>query len=234
MSAKLSSDVMLIQRAVVEEALTDDTDFNTLLLSDAAARRNPHIIPEDELDVTHVDIAELAQEYPTVFEKFPVIKAQRVDNLVDTIVWVVGDFDEKDGYELLQAVGEAQQAITGLSVVLINNPEIVSERPAFSTLLYQLNEKGVLVSSERLLQLLKEAPPTRSHVEFPSIDLLTQVDEYQDMKSQSWYFNEHLEAGKFWRSGQVMLKKAGFKPGQRGLIVNGRVSEISYAIFFHS
>lgn len=229
MSGRLSADVPLIQRAVVEEVVSDDTDFNTLLLLDAAVRRNPHIIPEDEMVVNLVDISELAQEYSAVFEKLPVIEAQKVDKLADTLVWVIGDFDEKDGHDLLQAVGVAQQGIPGLSVVMLNNPEIVSERPALSTLLYQLNEKGVLNSNELLLQLLKEAPPTRNHLEFPSIGLLTQIDEYQDMKSQSWYFNEHMEAGNFWKSCQAMLEKTGFKPGQRGLVVNGRVSKIPYS-----
>lgn len=227
MSGRLSVDVMhiqtAVQAAVLEDTLTEEFDFNALLLMDAATRRSPHIVPEDELTVDLLDIAEIAQDYATVYEKLPTIPTQNPDKFVDTTIWVVGDFDEKDGYDLLQGVAETQQAVDGVSVVLLNNPELVSERPALSTLLHQLNKKGVIRSGEMLLELLREAPPTRSHVEFPEIGLLTQLDGYQDIKSQSWYFNEHAEAGNFWKSCQDILKKAGFKPGQRGLIVNGRV-----------
>ena len=229
MSGRLSADVMSIQRAVLEGVtvqgpISDVTLLDYLLLSGAKRCRNAHIFPEDEVTVNLADIAELAKAHAPVFEKLPTLATEQPDKLIDTTMWVVGDFDEKDGYELLQAVAEAQKEVVGLSVIFINNPELLSERPAFSTLLYHLNMKGLIKTSEQLFQLLREAPPNRSHVEYPSIDLLTQVDTYQDMKSQTWIFNEHIEAGKFWRSCQELLQKAGFQPGQRGLVVNGRVS----------
>ena len=229
MSARLSADVMYLQRKVHEGValqgpISDVTLLDHMLLMLSRNSRNPHIFPEDEVTVNLADIAELAKAHAPVFEKLPTLATEQPDKLIATTMWVVGDFDEKDGYELLQAVVEAQKGVVGLSVIMINNPELVSERPAFSTLLYQLNVKGLIKSSGQLFQLLKEAPPNRSHIEYPSIDLLTQVDEYQGMKSKAWFFNEHIEAGKFWRSCQEVLQKAGFQPGQRGLVVNGRVS----------
>lgn len=224
MSGRLSADIISLQRAVLEETISDVTLLDKFLLMDAKPRRNVYIFPEDEVTVNLVDAAELDEAHAPVFKKLPTVATEKPGRLGDTTIWVVGDFDEKDGYDLLQAVAETQKEVVRLNVILMNNPELVSERPAFSTLLYQLNEKGLIKTSEQLLQLLKEAPPARSHVEYPSIDLLTQVDEYQDLKSKTWYFNEHIEAGKFWRSCQELLQKAGFKPGQRGLVINGRVS----------
>lgn len=224
MSGRLQNDVMMIQRAVLEGLVDDDTDFNTLLLMDAATRRNSHIVPEDEVTVELVDIAELTQEHAQIFEKLPAIGAVQPDKLAETVIWVIGDFDESDGHDLLQAVAEVQQSVAGINLVLFNNPQLISERPAFSTLLYQLHLKGVVKDGEQLMQLLKEVPPTRSHIEFPSIDLLTQMEGYLDTKARSWYFNEHAEAGSFWRSSQAVVERMGLKPGQRALIVNGRVS----------
>ncbi|RPB23625.1 hypothetical protein L211DRAFT_786381 [Terfezia boudieri ATCC MYA-4762] len=213
MSGRLSTDVMYLQRKVHEGVAfqgptSDVTLLDHMLLIGAKRSRNVHIFPEDEVTVNLVDIAELAKAHALVYEKLPALATEQPDKLIDTTVWVVGDFDEKDGYELLRAVAEAQKKAVGISIILINNPELVSERPAFSTLLYQLNVKGLIKTSEQLFQF---------------IELLTEVDEYHDVKSKTWFFNEHIEAGKFWRSCQELLQKAGFKPGQRGLVVNGRV-----------
>jgi len=224
MSGRLSADVTSLQHAVLEGTISDVALLDKLLMTGAKPRRNAHIFPEDEATVNLADIAELTEAHAPVFGKLPAVTTEQPDKLADTSLWVIGDFDEKDGYELLQAAAEAQKGVPGLNIILINNPELVSERPAFSTLLYQLNKKGLIRTNQQLSQLLQEAPPTRSQVEYPSIGLLTQVDEYQDMKPKTWYFNEHTEAGKFWRSCQELLKKAGFKPGQRGLVINGRVS----------
>lgn len=221
MSIKLSADVIMVQRAVFEEALPDDTDFNTLLLNNAETRRNPHIVLEDEAYAYFVDITRIATDHAQVFEKLPIFLTENSDILVATTIWVVGDFDEVDGYDLLKSVAQAHQDVSGVNIILVNNPELVSERPSFSTLLYQLHQKGHMRTTEQLLELLEEAPPSRSHVEFPTISLLTQVN---GPKSSSWYFNEYIEAGEFWRSSQQMLAIAGFKPGQRGLMINGRVS----------
>lgn len=224
MSNRLSSDVMMVQRAVFEEGLPDDTDFNTLLLNNAEPRRNPHIVLEDETSAHLVDIAKIAIDHSQVFEKLPIFLAEKPDIFAATTIWVVGDFDEMDGYDLLQSAAQAHRDVPGVSIILVNNPELVSQRPAFSTLLHQLHQRGHMKSTEQLLELLEEAPPSRSHIEFPTISLLTQINSYPDLKSSGWYFNEYIEAGEFWRSTQQMLTVTGFKPGQRGLIVNGRVS----------
>lgn len=224
MSSRLSADVIMVQRVVFEETLPDDTDFNTLLLNNAEARRNPHIVLEDETYAHIVDIAKIAMDHAQESDKLPIFLAEKSDILAATTIWVVGDFDEMDGYDLLQSAAQAHRDVPGVSIILVNNPELVSERPAFSTLLYQLHKKGHMRSTEQLLGLLEEVRPSRSHVELPTISLLTQVNDYPDGKPSGWYFNEYIEAGEFWRSSQQMLRVAGFKPGQRGFIVNGRVS----------
>ncbi|PWW80615.1 Glycosyltransferase Family 24 protein [Tuber magnatum] len=202
MSARLQADVQLTQRAVYEEIANDETDFATLLLGNAATRRNSYIFPEGEESIRSINVEKLLQEYAHIFEKLPTIISDKPDKLVESTIWVIGDFDEEDGYELLRGASELQKLAPGVNLVFINNPQLVSENPALSTLLHQLHQVGFFKGPEQLRQLLEEMP---------------------DVKSSSWRFPDHIESGNFWRESQVMLEVAGFKPGQRGVIINGRV-----------
>ncbi|KAF8477194.1 UDP-glucose:Glycoprotein glucosyltransferase-domain-containing protein [Kalaharituber pfeilii] len=200
MSARLGADVSFAQHISFAESVTDDTDIAALMLDGAASRRNSYVFPEDDAPVELVNILELMQDHLATFQDLPVIPTKEPEGLAETSIWVIGDFDENDGYDLLRSAAEAQSTSRGISLVLFNNPELISEKPALSTLLYQLHQKSFFKGSEQLLQVLKETPP------------------------KSWYFNEHIAGGKFWRAAQEIIKKAGFKPGQRGLIINGRVT----------
>ncbi|KAG0132881.1 UDP-glucose:glycoprotein glucosyltransferase-domain-containing protein [Tuber indicum] len=222
MSARLQVDVQLTQRAVYEEVANDETDFAVLLLGNAATRRNYYIFPEGEESIKTTNVGKLLQEYARIFEKLPTVVSDKPDELAESTIWVIGDFDEKDGYELLQGASELQKVESGVNLVFINNPQLVSERPALSTLLYQLHQVGFFKGPEQLQQLLEEVSPLKGHVNIPKVEALLRM-QIPDAKSASWQFPDHIESGNFWRESQKILEVAGFKPGQRGVIINGRV-----------
>jgi len=222
MSARLQADVQLTQRTVYEEIANDETDFVALLLGNAATRRNAYIFPEDEGSIRMINIGRLLQEYAGIFERLPAISSDKPDKLVESTIWVIGDFDEKDGYELLQGASELQRLAPGVNLVLINNPQLVSEKPALSTLLHQLHQVGFFRGPEQLQQLLEEVSPLKGHVNVPRVENLFQM-QIPDAKAASWQFADHIESGNFWKESQKLLEAAGFKPGQRGVIINGRV-----------
>ena len=222
MSARLQADVQFTQRAVYEEIANDETDFVALLLGNAATRRNAYIFPEGEESVKTINVGGLLQEYAGIFEKLPTIFSDKPDKLVESTIWVIGDFDEKDGYELLQGASELQKLAPGVNLVFINNPQLVSEKPALSTLLHQLHQVGFFKGPEQLQQLLEEVSPFKEHINIPKIETLLQM-QIPDVKTASWQFPNHIESGNFWKESQKMLGAAGFKPGQRGVIINGRV-----------
>ena len=116
MSARLQADVQFTQRAVYEEIANDETDFVALLLGNAATRRNAYIFPEGEESVKTINVGGLLQEYAGIFEKLPTIFSDKLDKLVGSTVWVIGDFDEKDGYELLQGASELQKLAPGVNL----------------------------------------------------------------------------------------------------------------------
>jgi len=222
MSTRLQADVQLAQRAVYEEVANDETDFVALFLGNAATRRNPYIFPEGEESVKTINVGRLLQEYAGIFEKLPAISSDKPDKLVGSTIWVIGDFDEGDGYELLQGASELQKLAPGVNLVFINNPQLVSERPALSTLLHQLHQVGFFKGPEQLQQLLEEVSPLKGHANAPRVENLLQM-QIPDAKPASWQFPDHIESGNFWRESQKLLEAAGFKPGQRGVIINGRV-----------
>lgn len=222
MSARLQADVQVTQRAVYEELVNDNSDLAELLLMGAVARRNAYIIPEDETKVVLVNTVELVNEYADVFQHLPKVHTDRPTKLSRTTIWVIGDFDEKDGCQLLQGAAGLQKDSSGVDLVLVNNPEVMAGTASLSTLLYQLQQVDFFSVPERFQQLLEEVKLEQAHIELPKIEMLMGRSQ-PDVKSASWSYPDHIEAGRFWESARGLAQKAGFKPGQRGLVVNGRV-----------
>lgn len=216
MSARLQADVQVTQRAVYEELVNDASDLAALLLTGATLRRNPHIVPEDETKIAVVNTVELARTHARVFESLPKVRTDRAARLAATTVWVVGDFDETDGYQLLQGAAALQRDVPGVDLVLVNNLEVAAGAPALSTVLFQLQQAGFFTAPERLQKLLDE--------DMKPADGLSTVEALMaDVKVAGWSYPDHIAASKFWEEARGLAASAGFKPGQRGLVVNGRV-----------
>lgn len=216
MSARLQADVQVTQRAVYEQLIDDDSDIAELLLAGAVARRNAHIVPEDETKVGLVDVGALVVECKEVFESLPKVAVGVPSKLSATTVWVVGDFDESDGVELLKGAAEVQGGSAGVELVLVNNAEVTAGTAGLSTLLFQLQQVDFFTGPEKLQRVLEEVEAAGTGA--PKIEALM-----GDVKTAGWSYPGHIEAGKFWESARELAAKAGFKPGQRGLVVNGRV-----------
>lgn len=215
MSARLQADVQVTQRAVYEQIVDDDSDLAALLLTGAMARRNAYVVPEDETKIALVNTVKLAHTHAGIFESLPKVYTDRPAKLTTATMWVVGDFDEADGYQLLEGAAELQKDSPGINLVLVNNPEVAARTPTLSTMLYQLQEAGFFTAPERLQQLLAELKPAG---ELPSIEALV-----GDVKTAGWSYPDHIAASKFWETAQELAAQVGFKPGQRGLVVNGRI-----------
>ncbi|TGZ85725.1 hypothetical protein EX30DRAFT_393051 [Ascodesmis nigricans] len=223
MQPKLAADISLIQQATYLGELTDESSYPDWFLNDAAPRRNRHIFPEKGVDIKHINIAEVASAHKEVFKKLPKVNSNTVDRSKETNIWVVGDFDSPSGNELLTAAGEMQMHTTGANLVLINNPALLTEKPMLSTLLYHFQQVGPMtevVFQQILLQvrsLIEKLDPRLDHVE-------RFMEEFANFaKEETWGIPDHIEAGTFWGDARKLLASSGLKPGDRGLIVNGRV-----------
>jgi UDP-glucose:glycoprotein glucosyltransferase len=212
MSNKLQMDVQLVQRYVYETGGQDpEMDLRTHLLQGAAKRRNSYIFPEKEADVKMLNVAQIIESNKNVFEKLPSIDSDKPEVTSEASIWVVGDFDQNDGYDFLNAAAELQKEEQAVNLVLINNPEAATEKSVLSSLLFQFHQSKSL-SHDLLRKVLDEAHPAKTE------DLLGAV------KENGWVLPDTIEAGNFWKQSQVILDNAGVKPGEKAIIINGRVS----------
>ncbi|KAK4548813.1 hypothetical protein LTR36_008586 [Oleoguttula mirabilis] len=62
MSQRVSLDSRIVQQAVYEETVTEESDLSELFLAKAVLRRNPIIVPENDKDTRHLDLG----DYPEI------------------------------------------------------------------------------------------------------------------------------------------------------------------------
>lgn len=214
---KLQTDIAEIQSHVYENPDNASTDFAAYLLEGAAQRRSVHAIPQSEDDIKLLDVAEAVASHRDIFAKLPRITSDKPDLSSAASVWVVGDFDEQDGYDLLAGAVELQRAEAGVDLVLINNPQIAPDQPTLSTLIHQLQQAGFL-TPETLRQVLGQVHPSKGFADIPKAqDLVSSVHE------KSWSYPDLIESASFWKQSQALLQSVAIEPGQRAIIVNGRV-----------
>ncbi|OMP84981.1 UDP-glucose:glycoprotein glucosyltransferase [Diplodia seriata] len=104
MSMRVSRDLNTIQKAVFENELDEDADdwLPGVFLANALVRRNPMIVPEDEKDVKHVDMAQAYADYGHLIERLPTFKpAEDSEWFQWAQLIVLGDFDSNAGANLL-------------------------------------------------------------------------------------------------------------------------------------
>ncbi|OJD32557.1 glycosyltransferase family 24 protein [Diplodia corticola] len=104
MSMRVSRDLNTIQKAVFENQFDEDADqwLPGVFLANALLRRNPMIVPEDEKDVKHVDMAQVYADYGHLIERLPTFKAAEDSEWFQWAQLIVlGDFDSKAGATLL-------------------------------------------------------------------------------------------------------------------------------------
>lgn len=124
-----------------------------------------------------------------------------------------------------------------MRVSILHNPTPGSETPGhgfgFSTLLYRLNRKGVIVEvlpSElvRWIDLDLEADGAENH-DLDPLDWGPE-DPMTPFVSTAATPEEIMESHLYWRGLEDVVKTFGFKFGETGLLINGRVS-VSLAFF---
>jgi len=205
--------------------LSEDLDFPKFLLGSSYAQsRNTLIFPEDDTTgLTMINVMDVMSTNKDVFDALPAV-AGKIDEETATqaVIWVIGDFDQASGYNLLYNAAKAKASKSDLSLVMINNPEKIPETPGLSTLLLQLHKNGLFEKEDVLSQLLQEAPPQKGYVDLPHIKEHIQANQAQ-AKVEGWAYPDHIMSGKFWDSCANILEKVKFEAGERGLVINGRV-----------
>jgi UDP-glucose:glycoprotein glucosyltransferase len=197
MSQRIGMDLRQIQRSVYEQSFREDSWVPQFFLFQAALKRNPLIIPENEKNITLINLADFQEMHGEAFNRMPHIKAGSIAGKEPIHLTVVGDFDSKSGLALLKAVTQYRQENENVELVLCHNPQTGSE---------QSN------ASERLLEAFVKSGQQLS------IDELLKTLAQEQTSSTTPANSVH-----FWNAGEPIRDALSLKNGQNGLLLNGRL-----------
>lgn len=71
MSQRISMDLRSIQKGVFEDKFNEGSWLPQHFLSSAAVRRNPLLIPENEKNITLINMAEFQEKHGEIYSRFP-------------------------------------------------------------------------------------------------------------------------------------------------------------------
>ena len=214
----LHEDIQLLQKAVYSADISSDDDILEFLLGGSPKSRNEYIFPAQSGDVRFVNLAETLPETGVVYIHGETDGAQGVENA--TVIWVVDDFDSFSGTELVKSAVAYQSLHPHVTLGLVHNPGSTAGSPNLSLLVYHLAKSGLLDDGSAIAkfrQLVQE-------VDLASHESVSDVDKILGFKAESWRTIDAEEAPKFWEGSRSFARAAGFAEGERGLIINGRVS----------
>ena len=98
LSQRLSMDLRIIQQAVWEAAVDDDTWLPSVYVNGSVPYRDPLLVPEDASNVTLVDFADVLRIHHDEFSELQVLHCDltKVESHVTSVV-AIGDFDDQIG-----------------------------------------------------------------------------------------------------------------------------------------
>ncbi|KAF2687800.1 glycosyltransferase family 24 protein [Lentithecium fluviatile CBS 122367] len=197
LSQRISMDLRQIQRGVFEQTFQDDTWVPQYFLFQAAIKRNPLIIPENEKNITLVDMADYEGRHGETFKNMPRVEASESASKAEWAhLTLIGDFDSESGFSMLKSVAQFREEQPNVEIVLIHNPRADAEQSSASEDLLEAWIKSYHeISSEQLLDVLVQDPlssPIRPN------------------------------STEFWKTAEPIYEALGLNPGQHGMLVNGR------------
>lgn len=197
LSQRVGLDLRQIQKGVFEGVFNDESWVPQYFLFQAATRRNPLIVPENEKNITLVNMAEFEETHGEAFKRMPRIEAAESASKSDwTHLTVLGDFDSESGLQLLNSVAAYREENPNAELVLIHNPLPGADQSNASEDLLE-----AYIKSSR--ELTNEAFMT----------LLDQTPNFGPTPANSTLF---------WKTAEPIHEAFGLKPGQHALVVNGR------------
>lgn len=197
LSQRIGMDLRQIQKGVFEGLFNDESWVPQYFLFQAAPRRNPLIVPENEKNIALVNMADFEEKHGEVFKQMPRITVAESAGKSDWAhLTVIGNFDAPSGFSLLESVAAYREGNPNVEIVLIHNPEAGADHSSISEAILQLSSKsaGALTS---------EAFPT----------LLSQKSDPRPNSADSTLF---------WKAAQPLYEAFNLRSGQLGLVMNGR------------
>ncbi|KAJ4303236.1 killer toxin resistant protein [Kalmusia sp. IMI 367209] len=197
LSQRISTDLRQIQQLVFEQTLNEDSWVPQFFLFQAATKRNPLIVPENEKNITLVNMADFEEKHGAIFNVLPRVQASESASKEDWAhLTLVADFDSDAGLTLLKSVAQYRDENPNVEIVLIHNPLTGADQSS---------------ASEDILEAWVKSLHDLS------------IDQLQTIATQEPNFSPTLgNTTIFWKAAQPIYDAFGLQPGQHGILVNGR------------
>ncbi|KAI4097071.1 MAG: hypothetical protein LQ344_000480 [Seirophora lacunosa] len=210
MSTRVDQDLRSVQRQIFEETISEDAQLSGLFLEKAAINRNALIIPEDESAIQITSIGDLMQKHGAVYENLPRIPRGTegvTENLPATLL-VVANLDSDEGSSFAETAVHFSRDNPDVEIAFLHNPiERASYQPSIVFFKYGKKE-GWNMSADMVQTILT----------------LKQVLIKQNRPIDLGYSEDDIEASEtFWRPTQPIVEAIGLRPGEKGLVLSGRV-----------
>ncbi|KAI4167163.1 MAG: hypothetical protein LQ343_007430 [Gyalolechia ehrenbergii] len=210
MSARVDQDLRSIQRQLMQETIAEDASLADLFLDTAAVNRNALIIPEDESTIQIISVGDLMKQHGPIYSSLPRIPG-KVEDLLENLpatLFVVADVDSDEGSMLAQQAVDFSRDNPEIEIVFLHNP---SERASFQPSIVfskYVRQEGWNLSADtaKTILTLKDA-----------------LVKYEKPLNLS-FEEEEIEASEsFWKSTRPVIDTLAFRPGEKGLVLNGRI-----------
>jgi UDP-glucose:glycoprotein glucosyltransferase len=154
MSGRIQFDLRTIQRAIFEEELNETTWIPSLFLLQAASKRNPLIIPEDEKEIKFVDLVNLWDGYGAALDQAPrLLKADSSEKNDWVHVIAIADFDTEQGHQLLVEAAKLRAQHPAAEVLFLHNADDSNGQGGWSKRLLQIGAEQTGLSETELEHL---------------------------------------------------------------------------------
>ncbi|KAL6707789.1 killer toxin resistant protein [Coniothyrium glycines] len=194
LSQRISMDLRTVQKGVFEGLFNDDSWVPQYFLFDAAPRRHPLIVPQNEKSIVFINMADFENIHGAVFKTMPRVQADSEHGR--THITVVADFDSDIGSTLLESLIEYRKADADVELVMIHNPRVDAAQSDLSE------------------RLLSASIASNRQLSFDALSaVLTQTHSPGVPTSESVAF---------WESAKPIREAFGLQAGQHGLLINGR------------
>lgn len=209
MSTRIDQDLRLIQRQVFEDTIGEDTWLPGIFLEKAAPKRNALIVPEDESTIQFVSFGDLLQKHQMTYDILPrVVGEQGAAENLPVVLIVVADLDSDEGSAVAQEAVSFNRDKPEVEIVFLHNPAgRVSFQPS-------------IIFSKHVKQNGRE-------MEARAVEIILGLKstlEKQGKPLDLMYEEEEIDAAEvFWKSTRPIVDALGFRPGERGLVLNGRI-----------
>ncbi len=201
MSTRVSTDLQALQQAIYQEKFTQDSWLPSFFLAKASARRNSLVVPEDDKNLKVFDVNKILGD-EDILGSMPRLEADPSSAKSDWAhVILISDLESEAGAKLLATAASFKEANPSIELLIVHNAASDGVISGLSGNLFTY----VKNNAKKLLPDVKDLKTVLTKEKAAPINKLS------------------TEANEFWHKFDTFAKSLGLRPGESGILINGRL-----------